>query len=404
MRRTATASDTRLACTNLVARLRARVAEIEAVTMTRVVAIAEPLRDNPEYAVGLREAVSAAIDHGLVSLESRPPVSVPAATVSQARLAARMDVPLDTVLRRYFAGYTLLLDFIMAEARAIGLDGLQLQELLRAQSLVHERVVAAVSDEYGRERRLRIESEAGRRASVVRRLLAGEVLDDTSLGYKFDRYHHHGLVVCGPGGDDAVRDLAGRRDCRALTVTVAPGVTWAWLGAIEPLDSKVLTEDASTLGKTPTSLAIGEPAPGMAGWRLTHRQAQAASAVAARTGDRAVRYSDVALVASVLQDEVLAASLDAMYIAPLAEERDGGEAARRTLRAYFGARRNVSSAAAALGVNRQTVSKRLRVIDERLGGALDSNGAALETALRLADLPFDPRRVVDRVEVEVSTR
>jgi hypothetical protein len=364
------------------------VAEIEAVTMTRIAAVAEPIRDDPEYAVGLREAVHAAIGHGLASLESggEQPVSAPAATISQAGLAARMGVPLDTVLRRYFAGYTLLLDFIVAEAREIALGGSQLQELLRWQGLVHERVMAAVSDEYRRESSLKRELAKGHGAAVVRRLLAGEILDDTSLGYAFEGYHHHGLLARGRKGDDAIRQLAGSCNCRVLIVAVTDEVVWGWLGALEPLDTRVLAEDASKLGGTPRSLAIAEPAPGMPGWRLTHRQAQAASVVAAGTGDRVVRYAEVALLASAIQDEVLTASLEAMYLAPLAEDRDGGEAARRTLRAYFGARRNVSSAAAALGMNRQTVSKRLRLIDERLGGALDSRGADVEIALRLADV------------------
>lgn len=381
----------RLARRELVARLRARLVEIEAATMTRVIAVAEPIGDNPEYAVGLREAVRAAIDHGLTSLESsrEVPPSVPAATVSQARLAARMGVPLDTVLRRYFAGYTLLLDYILAEAREIALEGSELQELLRAQSLVHERVVAAVSDEYGRESRLREESGTGRRASLVRRLLEGEPIEASSLGYEFNGRHHHGFIARGPGGDDVVRQLAARYHCDCLVVIDAPGVAWGWLGTLEPLDTRAMIEDASALGEA-TTVAIAEPALGMGGWRLTHRQARAAATVAARTGERVVRYADVLLVAAVIQDDVLATSLTALYLAPLTEEGDGGEAARRTLRAYFGARRNVSSAAAALGINRQTVAKRLRAIDDRLGGVLDSHGPDLETALRLADLPSPP--------------
>jgi hypothetical protein len=38
----------------------------------------------------------------------------------QARLAARSDVSLDIVLRRYFAGYSLLGDFLVGEADRLG--------------------------------------------------------------------------------------------------------------------------------------------------------------------------------------------------------------------------------------------------------------------------------------------
>ena len=60
--------------------------------------------------------------------------------------------------------------------------------------------------------------------------------------------------------------------------------------------------------------------------------------------------------------------------------------AKATLRAYFEAARNMSSAAAILGVSRRTVATRLAAVEERLGGPLDAIGAELEIALRLDQL------------------
>ncbi len=59
---------------------------------------------------------------------------------------------------------------------------------------------------------------------------------------------------------------------------------------------------------------------------------------------------------------------------------------RQTLRAYFAAERNASSTAAALGVSRQTVINRLRVVEERLGRSLGSCAVEVEAALRLEDM------------------
>ena len=101
-----------------------------------------------------------------------------------------------------------------------------------------------------------------------------------------------------------------------------------------------------------------------------------------------VRYADVALLASILQDDLLAISLRQLYLAPLSEERDGGSALRQTLRAYFAAERNVSSAAGALSVSRQTVVNRLHVIEERFERSLNSCAAEVEAALRLEDLGY----------------
>lgn len=373
----------------LVQRLRGRVEEIEATIAVRVAAVSELPREEPEYLDGLRGAVSAAVDHGLRALEASGEASIPtpAALLLQARLAARMDVPLDAVLRRYFAGYTVLLDYVVAEARAAdAFDPEALQALLRRQGIVHERVAGDVSEEYLREPKHTPPSLAEQKAIAVRRLLDGELIDTRRLEYEFDGYHHHGVVARGAGCEEAVRELASMVDCRHLTVIGAPEGCWGWLGTREPLDVALLTEEAKSLPGPPPAVALGEPALGIAGWRLSHRQARAAMMVAARRGDRVVRYAEVALLASLLHDELLAESLRAIYLDPLEEDRNGGEIARRTLRAYFRAGRNVSSAAAALGINRQTVAKRLRAIDDRLGGVLAERGPDLEAALHLEQL------------------
>ena len=134
------------------------------------------------------------------------------------------------------------------------------------------------------------------------------------------------------------------------------------------------------------SFALGEPARGLDGWRLTHQQAQAALAVALRRPRRCTRYIDVALLATALKDQALAGALIEVYLAPLDRQRDGGVVLRRTLRAYLAAGRNVSSAAAALGVTRSTVESRLHTVEQSLGRLLPACLAELEVALGLEDL------------------
>src|SRR4249919_3321922 len=111
--------DSRRARATLVERLAERRSEIERAVTTMVYAIADPKEaTDPTYVEGLRMAIDAAIDYALASVEqsqARPP-QVPAAVLTQARIAARNGVTLDTVLRRYFAGYTLFGDFLVEEA------------------------------------------------------------------------------------------------------------------------------------------------------------------------------------------------------------------------------------------------------------------------------------------------
>jgi len=72
-----------------------------------------------------------------------------------------------------------------------------------------------------------------------------------------------------------------------------------------------------------------------------------------------------------------------MYLEPLEQERAGAETLRHTLRAYFAAERNISSAAVLLRADRNTVASRLRTIEERIDGCLNAHAAEIEIALRL---------------------
>ena len=97
-------------------------------------------------------------------------------------------------------------------------------------------------------------------------------------------------------------------------------------------------------------------------------------------------FAEVAMFAIFLKDELLVRYFHHLCLESLDGGRDGGEELRRTLRAYFEADRNVSAAAAAVGVTRQAVARRLRTAEERLGRPIGSLGADLEIALRLEAL------------------
>lgn len=132
-------------------------------------------------------------------------------------------------------------------------------------------------------------------------------------------------------------------------------------------------------------LAVGEPAAGVEGFRLTHRQAQSAQWVALRRRRTVTRYADVLLVSSALQDDLLAHSLRAIYLAPLTDGRDRDRALRDVLHAYFSSGHNVKAAAASLGIDRATVRRRLRAVEERLGRPLHACQPELALALRLEE-------------------
>jgi PucR C-terminal helix-turn-helix domain/GGDEF-like domain len=376
----------------LSARLRERRGEIEQAVLTRAFAVTDTSDPvdleslDPEYLQGLRAAIGVAVDFGLEVIErgeerAPPP---PPVLLAQARLAARYGIGLDTVLRRYSAGYVLLTDYLVEEAGRQGLRGAELQRLLRAQAVL-DRLLAAVGEEYSREAAERPSSSEERRAERVERLLAGELLDTSDLAYELG-CSHLAAIASGEGAREALRELASTFGARLLSVRREDGMLWAWLGSREPLEMCALHRYATERWPAGVRAVIGEQGEGLEGWRLSHRQAKAALPVAQRSPEPFLRYVDVALLAAVLQDELLATSLRKLYLEPLEAERDGGKVAIETLRAYFAAGRNVSSAAAALGVSRQAVGNRLRAVEATVGRPLSSCGPELEAALGLAAL------------------
>lgn len=248
--------------------------------------------------------------------------------------------------------------------------------------------MTAVSEEYEREVRLRVDSAEQRRAERVVRLLDGEPIDISELPYDFDGWHL-ALVATGPSASQALRDFGASLSGRLLLVRADSQTEWCWLGSKVPLDRAEIDTHLSSAKHAELALGVGEPGRGLAGWRFTHRQAKAALLVAQRGHEQCVRHGDVALLAASLQDDVLAGTLRQKYLWPLRQNRDGGEVARLTASAYLEAGGNVSSAAAALGVSRQTVKARLLRIEERIGCSIEACTGELRTALSLHQLTSD---------------
>jgi hypothetical protein len=372
----------------LAARLRERLPEIRAAIATRVYAISDP-HDvaDPAYLQGLDAALFAAIDHRLAVLEAgeRHAPAVPPVLLAQARLDARDGVSLDTVLRRYFAGNALFGDFLVEEAERAEVPNPALRRLLAAQATLGDRLLAAISAEHVREAKSRPSSPAERRRECVKRLLAGELVDHSELGYDLDA-HHLALMAKGEGAQELMRELARRLDRRLLAVCREEEPIWAcWLGGRRPLAPEQALQALGDISPERVFVTVGEPGEGLSGWRFSHRQAKAALPIAERRGQPILRYVDVALLASILRDDLIAGSLRQLYLAPLERARDGGKVARETLRAYFATEQNVSSTAAALGVDRRTVGNRIGVIEELLGRPLQACATDLEIALRLDD-------------------
>lgn len=198
--------------------------------------------------------------------------------------------------------------------------------------------------------------------------------------------NHLGAIVKGDGAEELARQLNRGMDAQLMIVCRAEGTVWAWLGSRREIDAEDVRRAASSDLPADATIALGEPARGLPGWRLTHQQARAAIPVALGGDRQLVRYGEVALLSSILHDDTLVTSLRLIYLQPFEDDRDGGRGVRQTLRAYFAAERNISSAASLLGVSRQALTRRLRSIERRLGRPIESCALHLEVALQLHGL------------------
>lgn len=373
----------------LASRLRARFSELETGLATLIEDPTPGEAVDPgylDYLDSLRDNRPAVLEYAAEVIEfgeQRAP-DVPPAVLVAARLAARCGVPLDTILGRYSAGNALCRGILLEEAARADVPSSDLRRLLRRQAVLFDRLLEAVSEEHAREAGNQPTTAAERRHRYIKDLLAGRQPDGAvELGYNLDG-HHLALMTRGKGADEAIRELAQRLD-RQLLADRSGEELWAcWLGGDRPLAAK--EAQLLLLTETPEDrivIALGEPGEGIAGWRLSHSQAKAALPLAEHSG-QSLAYADVAVIASILRDNVGTTSLRRLYLEPLERTRDGGEAWRETLRAYFASDRNVSTTATALGVDRRTVTNRLHAIENLFDRPLDELANDLETALQLA--------------------
>jgi PucR C-terminal helix-turn-helix domain/GGDEF-like domain len=374
---------------DLVSRLRARSTEIVEAITARIRHVApDPTRnEDVHYATGQRAAVAAVVGYALAGIENGEDLAtpIPSEAIAQAHRAARSEVGLDAVLRRYAAGYAELGDFVIQEADRSGLlrHGSVLRSVQRMQASLLDDLIAAITDEYAREVERTDRSPAQLRAKRVRRLLAGNPLDGIELGYGLDSWHL-GLIGTGLGVRQAIEAITARSSTHLLCVVDDEQSVWAWLGGQRrdvARDSERLLSERWPVG---VSLAVGETAKGLEGWRLTHLQAQDAALVSLYKPQTFTRYADIALLAPWLRDCPRAQGFVKVYLGPLdIRGARAGVKLRDTLRAYFGAGRNASAAADALKVSRRTVRNHIDQIEQRLGPLFNERQAELELALRL---------------------
>jgi hypothetical protein len=362
--------------------------EMHEVVVTRLVFLLDQVGSPIPCRRGLETAVGAAVDFGLASMVSVDPagLEIPAAVRSHARAAARAGIPLEEVLRAYTSGYTAFVEHALSAIEQPSATAAT--EMLRPLAAQLDRTVNAVVSEYAQALPSRDGVAPAFQTRLVQKLLRGDHVDAAALHYDFSGWHVGLIMEQSPGGADELRAAARHWDVRVLVAELGRDTLAVWFGSNgrEKLDD--LLSGASKKFEN-FAVAAGEPGAELGGWQLTYRQAESIWPYVQRFTPGVHRYAETGLIAAIAFNPVLARSMRNLYIEPLRPGPDGPAMLVETVRAYLSSGRNASSAAASLGLTRQTVKNRLRAAEERLGRSLDECGAEVEIALRLDHLEGD---------------
>jgi DNA-binding PucR family transcriptional regulator len=220
------------------------------------------------------------------------------------------------------------------------------------------------------------------RLRAVSRALGGEWVDPGDLGYDLAS-HHVALVADAAPPLEAV---ARRTQRQLLSVRASSGEIWGWLGGQTRIPDDDLDELIASEGSSDASVALGEPAEGIAGFAISHHQALEARAVAVATNQRAVRFADCRLLIAVLRDGELAKGFIERELGDLDRPGERMHELRQTLRAYLEHSQSVSVTAALRQRDRKTIERQLRSAEQLLRHHVSDRSDEVLIALRVAEI------------------
>jgi DNA-binding PucR family transcriptional regulator len=362
------------------------------------------LRDDKPVLTLLASSVNSNVDTCLQIMQHRIDLAVvraPVAATEYARRLAQRGTPLTALLRAYRVGHVSFSDWMLRElARQAGNA-----ELISAVSLSMLRMVAGYIDQtseemvaaYAQARENWLRNRSTARAARIRDLLAGGRIDvgatEVTLGYRLRQYHV-GLVCwvddTASAADEitrlehAIGHVVGNASCPGDPVFVPrdESSAWAWL----PLGVRGTFDPAATAGvEADVRFAFGDAAKGPAGFRLTHRQALAAQAVALAAGPhmpRTVAFGEVAPIAMMLGSAELLRAWVLGTLAGLATDDEHHARLRETLLIFLRTGGSYKTTAEQLMMHKNTVQYRIRKARESLGRPVGENRYEVELALQ----------------------
>lgn len=331
-------------------------------------------------------------------------VHAPATAQEYARRLAQRGVPVAALLRAYRIGSTRFEEWCLEELAQRTDDA----SLVSVAAMRIARILAAYIDNVSEEMLSAYESEKDSwlrnlgvaRAARVRALLSGDRVDlgssEAILGYRLRQRHVGAVAWIAEAG--AVSDSLGRLEHAAAEVAVQAqcggrpifipqdeSSAWVWfpLGSGRSFPAQVATA-AIADGSAGIRLAIGAPAPGVAGFRRTHRQALSAQAVALAagpSGQLVTSFDEVAPLALMSGSAELLQAWVIETLGALADDDDHNARLRGTLAVFLQENGSYKASAERLTLHKNTVQYRVRKAEQSLGRPVGENRLHVELAL-----------------------
>ena len=339
--------------------------------------------------------------HTLQHMIDTTTIEAPAAAVEYARRLAQQDVPAAALIRTYRVGQARFLrhciEELLQQSPGDHLEGRAILQMVEDVSHLVDRIVEQVIDVYETAREGWLRDRSAVLATRVRELLSEDRVDvgaaEAVLAYRLHQ-HHVGLVLWVDGRGEAdslerLRRLVGRlglaveTDEDPLFVPCDEASAWAWLPTRAGLaGAKQLAELVE--GETGVSVALGEPASGMDGFRRSHRQALSARSVALAAGPNHARitpFIDVAPIAMLCSDLDSARSWIQETLGELATDSPRNAGLRDTARVFLQSGGSYTATAEQLFLHRNTAQYRVRKAEELRGRPLREGRLDVELAL-----------------------
>jgi hypothetical protein len=361
------------------------------------------LADDDAFVQALRGSVEENLEVIRQRLVRRtdPEPLAPARPAALASLQAELDIAESEMQAANRLGIRTFLHetiaTLVSDGARLGLDATELAtaigEYVERVLQVHDGVMRQVVAAHVRQRDLMRESQRQARQRLVRQLLIEDLplseADAASMLHYEVGEHHIALIAAATAQADVAR--VGNALLQAsgasgwISLPISLDTVAIWLSHPDRWDAVRLARLRKALVAYGRVTTIGDPAPGIPGFRRSLADAQRAERVrhtAGRELPAVLTFREVQLDTLLLSDTRARRRFLRAELGPLASDTKDSAKLRATLDAWLSSGSNVS-AAAMLNLHEHTVRSHLRRAEQLLGHPLGERRLELQTALRL---------------------